>query len=109
MLASDSFEHKQSLLYMFFFHVVSIKTRTDFALLSDSKISGFARPHDSKLFADSKISTLASGFKKLRIRMRIHRKANPERKSCEFKNILIRVDGPKYKDLIELNSYICIG
>ena len=42
---------------------VSIKTRPDFATLADSKISGFARPHGSKLFADSKISTLESGLK----------------------------------------------
>ena len=49
---------------------VLIKIRPDFATSSDSKISGFARPHSSKLFADSKISTLGSGFKKLRIRMR---------------------------------------
>ena len=61
---------------MFFFHVatdlfVSIKTRPDFATSADSNISGFARPHGSKLFADSKISTLESGFKKLWIRMRI--------------------------------------
>ena len=57
---------------MFFFHVaidlfVSIKTRLDFATSADSKISGFTRPHGSKLFADSKISTLESGFKKLQI------------------------------------------
>ena len=46
------------------------KTRPDFATsLDQSKISGFARPHSSKLFADSKISTLESGFKKFRIRM----------------------------------------
>ena len=43
-----------------FFHVaiglfVSIKTRPDFATSVDSKISGFAHPHGSKLFADSKI------------------------------------------------------
>ena len=49
----------------------AIKTRPDFATSSVSKISGFARPHGSKLFADSKISTLESGFKKLQIRMRI--------------------------------------
>ena len=44
---------------------VSINSRTDFATSSDKKISGFARPHGSKLFADSKISTLESGFKKV--------------------------------------------
>ena len=63
---------------MFYFHVaialfISIETRPDFATSSDSIMSGFARPHGSKLFADSKISTLESGFKKLRIRMRIRR------------------------------------
>ena len=63
------------------------------------KISGFVRPHGSKLFGDSKLSTLESGFKKLRIRMRIRRicvderRINPEKKSCGFKNIRIRVDG----------------
>ena len=61
---------------MLFFHVaidlfVSIKTRPDFATSANLKISGFNHPHGSKLFADSKISTLESGFKKLRIRMRI--------------------------------------
>ena len=86
---------------------VSIKSRPDFATSADSKISGFARPHGSKLFADSKISTLESGFKNIHSRERIQkvadshanspdtcgRKANPERKSCGFKNIRIRVDG----------------
>ena len=59
---------------------VSIKTRSDFATSADSKISGFARPHGSKLFADSKISTLESGLKKLRIRMRIRRMRVDERR-----------------------------
>ena len=49
----------------------ALKARPDFATPADSKISGFARPHGSKLFADSKISSIESGFKKLRIRMRI--------------------------------------
>ena len=70
---------------MFFSNVaialfVSIRTRPDFATSSDSKISGFARQHGSKLFADSKISTLEIGFKKLRIRMRIHRIRVDERR-----------------------------
>ena len=59
---------------------VSIKSRPDFATSADSKISGFARPHGSKLFADSKMSTLESGFKKLRIRMRIRRIRVDERR-----------------------------
>ena len=59
---------------------VSTKTRPDFATSSDSKISGFACPHGSKLFADSKISTLESGFKKLRIRMRVRRIRVDERR-----------------------------
>ena len=58
------------------------------------KIFEFVRPHGSKLFADSKISTLESGFNKLRIRrIRVNVKANPERKSSGFKNIRIHVDG----------------
>ena len=77
MEALDSVEHKQSLLYMCFYVeialFVSIETRPDFTMSSDSKLSGFARPHGSKLFADSKISTLESGFKKLWIRLRIRR------------------------------------
>ena len=53
--------------------------------------------HFSGIIAYSKISTLKSGFKKLRIRMpdspdTFGRKLNPERKSCGFKNIQIRVD-----------------
>ena len=59
---------------------VSIKTRPDFAASSDSKISRFARPHGSRLFADSKISTLESRFKKLQIRMRIRRIRVDERR-----------------------------
>ena len=50
------------------------------------KISGFASPHDSKLFADSKNSTLEGGLDTC------GRKANPGRKCCRFKNIRIRVD-----------------
>ena len=52
---------------------VSTKSTSDFATSADSKTSRFTRPHGSKLFADLKISTLESGFKKLRIRMRIRR------------------------------------
>ena len=70
---------------MFFFHVtialfVSIKTRPDFATSSDSKIFGFASLHDSKLFADSKISTLERGSKKVQISMRIRRIRVDERR-----------------------------
>ena len=61
-------------------NIHAIKTRPDFVTSSDSKISGLARPHGSKLFADSKISTLESGFKKLRIRMRIRRIGVDERR-----------------------------
>ena len=62
-------------------NVHAIKTRLDFATSSDSKISGFTRPHSSKnVFADSKISTLENGLKKLRIRMRIRRIRVDERR-----------------------------
>ena len=55
-------------------------------------------PHDSGFIAYSKISTLESGFKKLRTRIAdspdtCGRKLYPERKSCGFKNIRIFVDG----------------
>ena len=84
---------------MFFFHVtialfLSIETRTDFATSLDSKISGFARLHDSKLFADSKISTLESGFKKLQISMRIRRIRVGERR-IRKENV---ADSEKYPD-----------
>ena len=50
------------------------------------------------MLADSKISTLESGFKNFRIclrirRMRVDDSRIRERKSCGFKNIRIRVDG----------------
>ena len=59
------------------------------------KISGFSA-NDSGFIAYSKISTLESGLKKLRIRMpdspdACGRKPYPERISCGFKNIRIRV------------------
>ena len=81
-----------------FFHVaialfVSINTRPDFPTSSDSKISGFTRPHSSKLFADSKISTLESGFKKLRIRMRIRRIRVDERQIRKEKVVDSKVSG----------------
>ena len=82
----------------FFIHVaidlfVSIKTRPDFATSADSKISGFARPHGSKLFADSKISTLESGLKKLRIRMRIRWIRVEERRSRKEKVADSKISG----------------
>ena len=48
------------------------------------------RPHDSKFFVYSKLSTLESGFKKLRIRMpdspdTCGRKSNPQRKIADSK------------------------
>ena len=54
-------------------NIHAIKTRPDFVTSSDSRISGFARPHGFKLFADSKVSTLKSGFQKLWIRMQFRR------------------------------------
>ena len=39
------------------------ETRTDLATSSDSKVSGFDRPHVPEKVSDSKVSTLESGFK----------------------------------------------
>ena len=69
-------------------YIHAIETRPDFAKSSDSKVFGFTRSYGSKLFADSKISTQESGLP-----VTCGRKANPERKSCGFKNIRIRVHG----------------
>ena len=68
------------------------------ATSSDSKVSGFDRPHVSKKVSDSKVSTLESGFKSFRIRRSdssdaCGRKAYPERKVCGFKSVRIRVNG----------------
>ena len=54
------------------------------------------RPHDSGFITYLKISSLESGFRKLRIRMADSPNTcgrNPQRKSCGFKNIRIHVDG----------------
>ena len=56
------------------------------------------RPHDSGFITYLKISSLESGFRKLRIRRpdlpdTCGRKPDPQRKSCGFKNIRIHVDG----------------
>ena len=73
----------------------AIKTRPDFATSSVSKISIFARPHAR--------FQITCGFKNFHSGERFQkvadshansldtcgRKANPERKSCEFKNIWI--------------------
>ena len=64
-------------------HVV-LKRRSrdwpDHATSSDSKVSGFDRPHVTEKISDSKVS----GF---------GRKAHPERKVYGFKSIRIHVDG----------------
>ena len=57
------------------------------------------RPHDSGFITYSKISSLESGFRKLRIRLlqdspdTCGRKPDPQRKSCGFKNMWIHLDG----------------
>ena len=68
----------------------AVKIASEFAMLSDLKLSRFDRPHNSKLFAYLKLSTLESGFKKLLICIpdsldTCGRKANPQRKSCRLK------------------------
>ena len=73
-------------------------TGANFVTTSYQKISGFDRPHVSEMLSDSKISTLEGGLKNFRICLRIRRMRvdvllYPERKSCELKNIRIRVDG----------------
>ena len=77
---------------------MTVETEPDLATSSDSKVSGFDRPHVSEKVSDSKVSTLESGFKSFRIRRSdspdaCGRKAYPERKVCGFKSIRIRVDG----------------
>ena len=83
---------------------VSIKTRPDFATSSDSKISGFARPRGSKLFADSKISVLSleSGFKKLRIRVE-------ERQIRKVKVADSKISGTCGRGLNDSNKLVCVG
>ena len=41
----------------------TVETGPDLAMSSDSKVSGFDRPHISEKILDSKVSTLESGFK----------------------------------------------
>ena len=60
-------------------------------------VSGFSVHTIPDSYRIKKISALKSGFKKLQIRMpdtpdTCGRKQNPQRKSCGFKNIRIRVD-----------------
>ena len=67
-------------------NIYAVKTGYEFVTSSDLKVYGIDRPHHSKFFAYSKLSTLESGFKKLRISMSdsvdtCGRKANPQRKS----------------------------
>ena len=46
----------------------TVETGPDLAKSSDSKVSGFDRPHVSEKISDSKVTTLESGFKSFRIR-----------------------------------------
>ena len=46
----------------------TVETGPDLATSSNSKVSGFDRPHVSEKISDSKVSTLESGFKSFRIR-----------------------------------------
>ena len=50
---------------------ISRKTGHDFATSSDSKISGFTRPHVIGFVADLFFSSLESGYKNIRIRCRM--------------------------------------
>ena len=76
----------------------TVETGPDLATSSDSKVSGFDRPHVSEKRSDSKVSTLECGFKSFQIRKSdspdaCGRKAYLERKVYGFKSIWIRVDG----------------
>ena len=67
------------------------------------------RPHDSGFITYLKISSLESGFRKLRIRLpdlpnTCERKPDPQRKSCGFKNIGIRVDGGLISKIVVSSS-----
>ena len=69
----------------------------DCIMSSNLKISGFDPAHDSKFFAYSKLSTLKSRLKKMRIHMldsldMCGQKANLQRKSWGFKNTWISMD-----------------
>ena len=45
-------------------NIYEVKVGSVFVTSSDKKVSGFDRPHDSKLLVDLNLSTLDSGFKK---------------------------------------------
>ena len=67
------------------------------------------RPHDSGFITYLKISSLESGFRKLRIRRpdlpdTCGRKPDPQRKSCGFKNIRIHVDGGLISKIVVSSS-----
>ena len=68
------------------------------------------RPHDSGFITYLKISSLESGFRKLRIRLLLDspdtcgRKPDPQRKSCGFKNIRILVDGGLISKIVVSSS-----
>ena len=66
--------------FVCFFHVATALFVSDKDYNRLCHVIGFTRPHGSKMFADSKISTLESGFKKLRIRIRIRRIRVDERR-----------------------------
>ena len=81
-------------------NIYAVKTGSEFVTSSDLKVFGLDRPHDSKIFANSKLSILERGLQKLRIRMPDSpntrgRKANPRRKSCAFKIPRYVWTGPK--------------
>ena len=68
------------------------------------------RPHDSGFITYSKISSLESGFRKLRIRLlpdspdTCERKPDPQRKRFGFKRIRIRVDGGLISKIVVSSS-----
>ena len=67
------------------------------------------RPHDSGFITYFKILSVESGFRKLRIRLpdlpnTCERKPDPQRKSCGFKNIGIRVDGGLISKIVVSSS-----
>ena len=67
---------------------VSIKSRADFATSANSKISGFARPHGFKLFADSK-----NIHSRERIQVQIHRIRVDERRTRKEKVADSKISG----------------
>ena len=87
-----------------FFHVaidlfVSIKTRPDFATSVDSKVSGFAHPHGSKLFADSKI---------IHSRERIQKVVDPHENSLDKCGRKANPDREKVADS-KISGYVWTG